>query len=271
MTIICVDDEVLVLELTATLCRQLPGVDRVESFTYAGETLEWLRDNDADVAVIDVDLPDMNGLVLAKRIKEMGRRTAIIFLTGYSEFAVGAFKLKASGYLMKPVNAARLAEEVEYAMSGIKPEEPSRIKVQTFGNFEIIVDGHTLSFSRSRAKELLAFLVDRQGGGVTRAEAFAALWEDAEYDRPMQKQFDVIVRSMKDALQKAGIEDILEIHGGSMRICPEMLDCDLYRFLAGDPDAENAYRGEYMSAYPWAGMTEGYLEEKQQAKQKNRI
>jgi hypothetical protein len=68
----------------------------------------------------------------------------------------------------------------------------------------------------------------------------------------MQKYLDVIIRSLRETLRDAGIEDILEVKGGYLRIKPELLDCDLYRFLKGDPKAVNAYRGEYMQEYPWA-------------------
>ena len=101
--------------------------------------------------------------------------------------------------------------------------------------------------------------MDRQGGTVSRAEAFALLWEEGMYDRSMQKQLDVIIRSMRATLQQYNISEILEIQSGSMRICPERVDCDMYRFLNGDPKAVNAYRGEYMSTYSWASLTEAYV------------
>ena len=47
--------------------------------------------------------------------------------------------------------------------------------------------------------------------------------------------------------------------GGFLRIRPELLDCDLYRFLKGDPEAVNAYRGEYMRDYPWAMLDARYI------------
>ena len=55
-----------------------------------------------------------------------------------------------------------------------------------------------------------------------------------------------------EQLEEAGIEEILEIKGGFLRVRTELLDCDLYRFLKNDPEAGNAYRGEYMEEYPWA-------------------
>ena len=135
----------------------------------------------------------------------------------------------------------------------LRPERPSgHIVAQTFGNVEICVDGETLAFHRAKCKELLAYLIDRNGKGVTRPDIFAALWEDAPYDRSMQKYLDVIIRSLRETLRDAGIEEILEVKSGYLRIRPEGLDCDLYSFLKGDPGAVNAYRGEYMQGYPWA-------------------
>ena len=47
---------------------------------------------------------------------------------------------------------------------------------------------------------------------------------------------------------------------GELRINPELLDCDFYRLLVGDTEAINAYRGEYMSTYSWASITEAFIE-----------
>ena len=154
---------------------------------------------------------------------------------------------------------ARLAEEAAYALSA-KPAKPeAHILARTFGRFDLLVDGKAISFKQAKCKELLAYLVDRRGSSVTRAEAFAILWGDRLYDRPMQKQFDVIIRSLRDTLRENGVEGILEIRGGTMRICTELIQCDLFRFCSGDVNALNAYRGEYMNGYTWASMTESYM------------
>jgi DNA-binding SARP family transcriptional activator len=110
---------------------------------------------------------------------------------------------------------------------------------------------------------MLAYLVDRQGSSVTRAEISAILWEDRLYDRKQQKNLDVYIRSLKDTLSEYGISEIFEMQSGTLRIVPEAFTCDAYRFFAGDSDAVNAYRGEYMSSYSWASITEGILFQKQ--------
>ena len=235
MTAICVDDEPLVLQLSLSLIRELPQFKQVEGFGGSVEALDWLETPRPDLALLDIDMPAINGIALAIRIKEQYPDTAIIFLTGYTQYAVEAFALHASGYLMKPIN-------------------------QTFGNFDVFVDGKAVAFNRSKSKELLAYLVDRKGSSVSRTEAFAVLWEDNAYDRSMQKQLDVVIRSLRGTLQENGIGEILEMKSGNMRIIPELLDCDLYRFFSGDAEAINEYRGEYMSSYSWASLTEANVD-----------
>ena len=259
MKAICVDDEPLVLNLAVSLCRELPELREVQGFTRASDALEYLSANSADLALLDIDMPDMDGLLLAAKLKELQPDLAIIFLTGYAQYAVDAFQLHASGYLLKPINRERLAAEVSYAASQHRSRTPPRILARTFGSFELLLDGTPVSFGRSKAKELLAYLIDRQGGRISRAEAFAVLWENGNYDRSMQKQLDVIIRSLRDTLQQYGISEMFEIKSGVMRVFPERFECDLYLFLRGDMAAVNAYRGEYMSSYPWASITEAYM------------
>jgi len=263
MKIICIDDEPLILNMTVELCKKLPQCPEVEGFSKSAEALVWLEKNSADVALLDINMPDMFGLELAGKIRALDPQTAIIFLTGYSEYAVDAFAFHASGYLMKPLNKKRLAEEIEHASMlresrGEKSTAP-HISARTFGEFDLFVDGKAVAFPRSKSKELLAYLIDRHGGGITRPTAAAVLWENAGYDRSMQKQLDVIIRSLRSALENAGAQDIFEIKNGTMRVLPEKMDCDLYRFMAGDAAAVNGYRGEYMSAYSWANVTEAFL------------
>ncbi len=262
MNVLLVDDEELILTFTIKICKKIPGITNVWGFTSPKKALVWFRDHTVDIAFLDIDMPEMNGLELAARIKEISPDTAILFLTGHDHFAVSAFEMHATGYLLKPVTPERLEEEVNYVLSGMRSESTSRIRVQTFGHFDVFVDGRLVSFGRSRAKELLALLVDRQGEPLSRKEAFELMWEGEIYDRPMQKQFDVAIRSLKSTLDEYGAGQMINLSRSGMKICPGSFDCDLYRFLNGDVDAVNSYRGEYLGEYAWAVMTEGWMTEK---------
>lgn len=259
MNAICVDDEAKTLEYTVDRCRELAQMDLVEGFTRARDALAWLKDHPVDIAFLDIDMPDMDGITLAARIKELQPGVAIVFLTAYKEFAYDAMSVRPSGYLLKPLTRDSLAEEVEYAMRG--RGEPlnrgGRVVVRTFGNFDVFVDGELLVFPRSKAKEVLAYLVDQQGSAVRRADIYDALWDGEGYGHQQQKYLDVIIRSMRDTLKKAGISQILEMKTGLLRVLPEYFDCDLYRFIKGDPSAIRAYQGRYMNNYSWAEFGEG--------------
>ena len=259
MIAICVDDEPLVLQMNVSLCREIPELTDAKGFTGADEALHWLSENKADVALLDIDMPGKNGLILAAEIKKKRPDISIIFLTGYAQYALEAFGVHASGYLLKPVTRDRLAEEIAYALAGKPKKLSAHVELKTFGNFDIFVDGNAVTFDRAKAKELLAYLIDRQGRFVPRVEVFSVLWEDGEYDRSMQKQLDVIIRSLRDTLDHNHIGELIEMKRGALRIRPEKTVCDFYRFLQGDIDAINAYRGEYMNQYPWANMTEAFI------------
>ena len=262
MRIVCVDDEKLVLDFACYICKQLPGIDDVIGFTSPTKALEWLKENNTDLAILDIDMPQMDGINLAVKIKQQAPETAIIFLTGYSQYAVEAFNIHAHGYLLKPINKERLACEVQYALSAKTPEKYPHIFARTFGEFDLLVDGNPVHFSRSKAKELLAVLVDAKGCNISRAAAFAKLYEDSPYDRKMQKQFDVIIRSLKDTLKQNSVEEIFELKTGELRVNTNVFECDLYRLMNGDATAINSFNGEYMSAYTWASFTEAQIEKR---------
>ena len=258
MRILCVDDDASSLRQTIALCRRLEQQPEVTGFTDPESALEDLETWAADVAILDIWMPEMDGLTLAKEIQARAPETAILFLTAHPEYAVEAFRLHVSGYLLKPLDPERLREEVDYALRG-KPAAPPPIEAQTFGEFELLVNGAPVHFQRSKAKELLAYLIDRQGRSVSRAGIFAALWEDEQYDRSRQKYLDVVIRSLRQTLEANGAGEILELKHGMLRVRPETLRCDLFRFFQGEAAAIEAYRGEYMNAYPWGSNTEAIL------------
>ncbi len=259
MKVICVDDEPLAVEYTLSQCALLPGIDEAKGFTEAQSALDWLRGHSADLAILDINMPEIDGITLAARIKQARPETAILFLTAYKEYAFDAYAVHPTGYLLKPVSQEKLASEVRYACGRTRRSSYGHIHIRTFGTFDVYVDDRPVSFKLAKAKEILAYLVDKQGSGVTRSELFAAVWEDSPYDRRMQKQLDVYIRSLRETLQQYGIPEIMEMEKGILRVRPDAFICDAYLFYSGDSDTINAYRGEYMSSYSWASMTEAIL------------
>ena len=258
MRIICVDPDAEGLRRTAAVCGSLPEGPEVLAFEDPAEALAALKAAPADLLLPESGPACMD---LARRANARPG-VKVVFVTDDPSRAAEAYAMHAAGYVLKPLTAERLAEEIRHAFGdgATAGRQPVRVTVRTFGNFDVQVDGRTLVFARSKAKELLAYLVDRQGRSVTRSEVFAKLWEEGLYDRPHQKQLDVVIRSLRASLRDAGVPEILEMRGGTLRVRPERLDCDLYAFLEGKASAVSTYRGEYMSAYSWASLTEGYMD-----------
>lgn len=258
MRFLVVDDEPLMLEeLTEMLGHLRPGAD-VLGFTKPREALAEMEHQTADAAFLDIQMGSMSGLELAERLKRLHPDLHIIFVTGYQKYAVQAFRLHATGYLLKPVNE----EDLERELTFLYGERPAgRVRVQTFGGFEVFVDGVPVKFGRAKSKELLAYLIDRKGASTTTANACAALFDGEENALSRKGYFRNIIKDLRTALAEAGIEDILLRGFNSLAIVPEKLDCDYYRFLRGDAAAVNQYRGDYLPQYSWAEFRNGELSE----------
>lgn len=148
-------------------------------------------------------------------------------------------------------------------IEGALPEK--RVTVQTFGNFQVFIEDKPISFSRSKSKELFAFLIDRRGAGVSTAEIASILFEDKEYNRSVKNQVQTIISQLMEGLRAYGVEDIIVRQWNSIAIDTHKIKCDYFDYLEHVDSARMKYSGEYMINYSWAEYTNGYL-----IQQKNR-
>jgi two-component system, LytTR family, response regulator AlgR len=123
LKVILVDDEALARARLADLLIDLADEFSVEIVAQAGNgvlALDRAADTPADVILLDIQMPGMNGLEAARHIAGLPHPPAIIFVTAFDEHALQAFELRAVDYLLKPVRLARLRE----ALSRIRPLAP---------------------------------------------------------------------------------------------------------------------------------------------------
>ena len=162
MKILVVDDGQLAINsLIRILCRVAPDCDYISAMT-TEDALSWMRQGPMDAAFLNLEMPGMNGLALTRMIQKLQPRCNIIVVTEHPEYALEALQIFVSGFLLKPANEADVRNVLEHLR--YPPENaPVGIKIQCFGNFEIFVGGRALAFKRSKSKELLAYLVDRNG------------------------------------------------------------------------------------------------------------
>ena len=259
MRIYAIDDEPKMLRLLhSAIAEAAPGAEILD-FSSAAGGLAAVQDPQKlpDVAFSDIEMPGMNGIELAVRIKNAAPQCRIVFATGYDHYALEAFRIHAGGYLMKPVDAAAIREELRQLPEATENRD-SGLYIQCFGLFEVFYQGQPLLFERRKTKELLAFLVDKRGASCTAEEAASALWEETDMKKA-KHQLRNLVNDLRSALRKIGKEDLLIRRSGMAAIRAEDVACDYYELLKGDPKALNAYHGEYMSQYSWAELTAGQL------------
>lgn len=263
MRIFAIDDEHLMLAaLHKAIAEAEPGAE-IDDFKNGRSVLAAIDQGiTPDVVFSDIRLPRMDGLNLAVRIKEKAPNTRIVFVTGYMEYAAEVWRRHIneyiSGYLMKPVTAAAIREELDHLPEPPKAE-PDKLQVRCFGQFEVFWQGEPLIFKRRQTKELLAFLIDKEGTACTAEQISTALWEDETDMQAAQANIRLLVSDLRVKLSSIGMEDVLIRSSKQTAIRRDMVDCDYYRMLDGDISAVNAFYGEYMAQYGWAELSEGRL------------
>lgn len=266
MHILATDDEQSALNvLTGAIKEAVPSAT-VHGFRNPLEALEFMNVTKCDVAFLDIQMREMSGIVLARKLKEVYPKVNIVFVTGYSEYANEAFALHASGYVYKPVTPDKILNEMENLRNPVKWKDTG-IYVNTFGNFELLVKGEEVSFGREKSKEMLAYLVDKQGKSATRKELAAVLFEREDYSRTTQNYLSKIVKELVTVLERVGADRMLKRGLNSYSVDMDAFSCDLYDYEKDNatPQELNRFQGEYMKQYSWAEVTLARLHWKKEA------
>jgi hypothetical protein len=136
------------------------------------------------------------------------------------------------------------------------PDIPaSGIFVRTFGHFDVFVDGQPITFTNDKEKELLALLIDRNGGTLTTNEAIGYLWEDEDVNEKTSARYRKLAMGLKNTLAKHNIEHILINHHGVRNVDVSAFTCDYYELIAGNVKYQKMFHNAYMSNYSWAEDT----------------
>lgn len=208
-----------------------------------------------NIILLSSDLENFN---VIKQVTTEELKTTVIFVGDEKIEAYDAIKSHAKGFILSPLTKENFKEELT---SLNLFDKKKRVEVKTFGNFDILLDGKSLKFTRSKSKELLAYLIDKKGTSVSSSELIVNLWEDHDVDRTTRSMLHNLITDIRQVLTKHDILDIIEIDRNAYRIVEDKISCDYYDLLKGKKSAISKFTGEYMAAYEWAVFTSSNLSE----------
>ena len=248
MRVLLVDDEELQLLRLQEACKNtLPSDCELLCYTNPVKAFDENKDSKIDIAFLDIEMPGLNGVQLAKKLKSINPTINIIFVTAFNDYALEAYAMHASGYIPKPATEEKIKAELDGLRFPVTMAETKKLQVKCFGNFDVFYNKEPLKFQRSKSKELFAYLVDREGSAANINELNAVLW-----DEDKKSYLRNLIVDIQTTLKEVGAEDVFIKRRNECFIDVNKIDCDAYEYKKNNPNAVRAYRGEYMIQYPWA-------------------
>ena len=212
MDILICDDEPLAVERLSRLVTQL-GHEVVATASYGLEAIEMVKFYEPDVILLDIQMPEMDGLTCAQYLCQLDPMPAIIFCTAFDDHALDAFKSHAEGYLLKPVMQQELQQVLDHLtkltqaqMSTLKQKEDmdesnikrQQIAAKTYRGVELVP-----------VENIYYFLADQKYVTVRHANGNVLIDETL---KDLENEFgDQFVRIHRNALVAVHFLDGLEL------------------------------------------------------------
>lgn len=261
MRILLTDDEPLALEDSFDALRiAIPDADVVPCDNYADALNE--AEEPFDIAFLDVEMPGMLGIDLARELQKKYPKINIVFVTAFKQYALDAYGVNASSYVLKPISPddiLSIMENLRYDMNipRIINKASENISATCFGEFTIFdKQNRPVIMRREKAKELFAYLISKNGVEATPTELCDALWgEDSDMKLDY---FWKLTSELRKTLKDADAEDVLIQARGKYAIDKEKIDCDFLQYLA--KTYRDKWNGQFCEQYGgWAEVTKAAL------------
>ena len=247
-------------ELNQMLGTLQPEAD-ILSFTESPKALAAARERNVQVAFIDAALPEIDGLLLGRYLKDLYSDINLIMLSKNKGTAFDAMAIRASGCVLMPISKNAVQQEMKELRYPPGAGRQKRVFAQTFGNFELFIDGTPVAFKYSKTKEIVAVLINNKGVQTTNGEIIACLWEDDGDPKIKTSYLSNLRQDLQNTLMEHDVSDIIIKQRGSMAIATEKIECDLFEWLNKKNASKYQYLGDYMNQFSWAEFVHAELDE----------
>ena len=261
MTILAVIKNNKLLEEMQAILTELCPDDELMIFTDSPKALAAARKKEIQVAFLDAKLAEIDGLLLGRYLRDLYPEINLIVLTKERGVAFDAMALRASGCILSPAAKEDIQRELAELRYPPGRSKKKGVFAQTFGNFELFVDGVPVGFKYSKTKEIVAILINNKGVQTTNGEIIASLWEDDGDPKVKASYLSNLRQDLQNTLTGLKVNDIILKKRGSMAIAMDKVDCDLFEWLAKKKESRYQYLGDYMNQYSWAELVHAELDE----------
>lgn len=249
MKAIIVDDEIIMLKSFMRLSAGINGLNVVEQFSYPEDALEYVQDHRVDLAILDVRMPGMSGIELAKKLRELRPEILVVFISAYDEYIRDSNLIGGDYYIVKPYKRETIEMMVQ-KMLLLSQRLHKELYIQMFGRFNILRNGTPIPLN-GKAKEILALVVSRRGKEISNEEIYNTLWEGREYSNYHMKVYYNALKRLKDLLEEEQLSNLLISTARGQMVNTALFDCDYYAWQDGEMENRDRFEGEFLSEYSW--------------------
>ncbi|WP_144510265.1 response regulator [Bacillus sp. FJAT-22090] len=271
---ILVDDEILSISLLEYKLQDFPNINIAKVYTHPDQVLSDLATKKIDVAFLDVEMGEMNGLDLAELILSIQPSVHIVFVTAHMEYAVQAFEINSIDYLLKPVTTKRLqktinrlTEKIETNNNSVPNDSIAPISIKCFNELQVFHNNQLIPFKTLKVKELFGFLLTHMNTYINRDILIDTLWPEHDYQKS-KIHLHTCLSHLRKMLKELGYPNCITFANQSYYFTLDPVICDAIEFDKGIKSltvidstniqqAENIsqlYTGAFMelNGYNWA-------------------
>ncbi|MFY9945796.1 MAG: response regulator [Exiguobacterium chiriqhucha] len=234
MRTILIEDEHHILRMMERLIQAEPNLKWMGSFHDPFQAIEFLANQEVDLVFLDIEMPQMNGLDFAKRLPEA---TQVVFTTAHSQYAVDAFNLQATHYLLKPITEQMIHDlipRVEKRYKEIMSTEHHRTcTIQCLDHFSVKTqDGDLVKWPTQKTEELFAYLIFHRDKVVNKWLIAETLYPDIdEPQRALHNVYNLVYRLKKTLAEYDLSITVQTINNGYSLHLDDACLCDYHDWL----------------------------------------
>lgn len=253
MKVIIVEDERPILELMKIFINRNKYLEVIGEFTDSREALDGILKLLPDVVFIDVEMPHINGMELARRVKNFEEDIQVVFVTAYEKYALQAFGVDAVNYILKPITEEDLNITVKRLLKNYNRKKNIRDQnrkneIFCLGCFKVYGNSgnEIIKWSTSKVQELFAYFVCSRGNETDKWNLCDMLWPSYPPKNAEHNLYSTIYR-LKNVFKNAGINNIVCYRNGKYSMNFTGFRCDAWDFESfienhGEAYSENINR-----------------------------